>query len=178
MVASISLWPPGRRYCLTVTALRGVGNTCGGCLAYPLMTAFTARTGDGIPPQRSTAQDLARFLSPKYIPELGTCTQCTLAQKVTQFPMSRTQPLLQCFGHHSHQYMHCGQETVLVCQVPGCIQHRCQPGPLLFVHWLVTRELQVSQGASSPHLGSLGRHLGLSPIQNGTGHQQRHLQLA
>ena len=25
------------------------------------------------------------------------------------------QPLLQCFSYHSHQYMHWGQETVLVC---------------------------------------------------------------
>ena len=44
MVVPISLWPPGRRYCLTVSALQGVSNICGGCSAYPLMTAFTTHT--------------------------------------------------------------------------------------------------------------------------------------
>ena len=44
MVAPISLWPPGGQYCLTVTALWGVGNTCGGCFVYPLISSFTTRT--------------------------------------------------------------------------------------------------------------------------------------
>ena len=39
--------------------------------------------GDGIPPQRSETQDLARCLSLKYILELGTRAQCTHAQEAT-----------------------------------------------------------------------------------------------
>ena len=67
-------------------------------------------------------------------------------------------------GLFGPQYMHCGHLTFLVCHVPGCIQHQCQP--LLFVHWSVTSELQVPHGVFGPHLGSLGGYLGLSPIQN------------
>ena len=178
MAASISLWPPGRRYCLTVTALQGVGNTGGGCLAYPLMTAFTTCTRrwdsrtevhSARPCKISISQTHCRT------GDMYTVPTCTESRPIAHAKGTRT---LQCVGHHSRQYTHCGQDTVLVCRVPGCTQHRCQPGPLLFVHWSVTRELQVSHGASSPRWGSLGRHLGLSPIQNGTGHQQRHLQLA
>ena len=61
MLAPISLWPPGGQYCLTVTALWGVGNTYGGALCIPSQLPSQHVLGDGIPPQRSETQDRARL---------------------------------------------------------------------------------------------------------------------
>ena len=66
MLAPISLWPPGGQYCLTVTALWGVGNTYGGALCIPSQLPSQHVLGDGIPPQRSETQDRARCPSPKH----------------------------------------------------------------------------------------------------------------
>lgn len=81
--------------------------------------------------------------------------------------------MLQC-GHHSRQYRTVARTLCWFAVYLSCTQHWRQPGPLLFVHWSVTRGAGFTWSLG-PRWGSLGRHLGLSPIQNGTGHQQRHL---
>ena len=58
-------WSPGRRYFLIVTTLQGVGNTCEGCFAYALTTAFTTGTWRWNSPQRSVALSLEEYLCPK-----------------------------------------------------------------------------------------------------------------
>ena len=105
-----------------------------GCFAYPLTIAFTTSTWRWNASTEVRNTRPFKTSIPKIYSRTGDTYTVYIAQKAFQFPVVRTQALLRCFGHRSHPYMHCGQETVLVCHVPGCIQHQGQPGPLLFVH--------------------------------------------